>query len=79
MCCPPGPPVADETRHSVRQEPFFHYFFLGPCVLFALDRLISASRKKVEIAVIKAELLPSGTAASAEGLMSPLKADSQSS
>ncbi|XP_043197071.1 dual oxidase 2-like [Amphibalanus amphitrite] len=45
------------------QEPFFYYFFLGPCVLFALDRLVTASRKKVEIAVINAELLPSDVTA----------------
>jgi dual oxidase len=42
------------------QEPFFHYFFLGPCVLFVLDTLVSMSRKKVKIPVLKAELLPSG-------------------
>ncbi|GFT66944.1 hypothetical protein NPIL_295941 [Nephila pilipes] len=42
------------------QEPIFYYYFLGPCVLFTIDRLISVSRKKVEIPVIKAELLPSG-------------------
>ncbi|XP_037076443.1 dual oxidase 1-like [Pollicipes pollicipes] len=45
------------------QEPFFYYFFLGPCVLFALDRFVSVSRKKVEISVIKAELLPSDVTA----------------
>jgi dual oxidase len=44
----------------VFQEPFFHYFFLGPCVLFVLDTLVSMSRKKVKIPVLKAELLPSG-------------------
>lgn len=42
------------------QPPIFHFFFLGPCVLFTLDRLVSVSRKKVEISVVKAELLPSG-------------------
>ncbi|XP_035207728.1 dual oxidase 2-like isoform X3 [Stegodyphus dumicola] len=42
------------------QPPIFYYYFLGPCVLFVLDRLISVSRKKVEISVLKAELLPSG-------------------
>lgn len=42
------------------QRPFFHYFFLGPGILFALDKLVSMSRKKANIAVIKAELLPSG-------------------
>ncbi|XP_046845729.1 dual oxidase 2-like isoform X2 [Xenia sp. Carnegie-2017] len=41
------------------QRPFFHYFFLGPGILFALDKLVSMSRKKANIAVIKAELLPS--------------------
>ena len=42
------------------QRPFFHYFFLGPAILFTLDKLVSMSRKKLDIAVIKAELLPSG-------------------
>ena len=42
------------------QRPFFHYFFLGPGILFALDKLVSMSRKKADIAVMKAELLPSG-------------------
>jgi dual oxidase len=41
------------------QPPFFYYFFLGPVILFTLDKLVSVSRKKVEIAVVKAELLPS--------------------
>ena len=42
------------------QPPFFHYFFLGPVLLYTIDKLISISRKKVEISIIKAELLPSG-------------------
>ena len=42
------------------QPALFHYFSLGPLVLFTVDKLISVSRKKVEIPVIKAELLPSG-------------------
>lgn len=42
------------------QQPMFYYFFLGPCVLFTLDMLVSVSRKKIEISVVKAELLPSG-------------------
>ncbi|XP_019635682.1 PREDICTED: dual oxidase 2-like [Branchiostoma belcheri] len=41
------------------QEPFFYYFFLGPCILFTLDKLVSISRKKVEIPVVKVEHLPS--------------------
>lgn len=41
------------------QEPFFQYFFLGPVILFTIDSLISISRKKIEIPVIRAEILPS--------------------
>ncbi|XP_030832129.1 dual oxidase 1 isoform X2 [Strongylocentrotus purpuratus] len=41
------------------QPPFTHYFALGPIVLFTLDKLVSISRKKAEIAVTRAELLPS--------------------
>ncbi|XP_046401150.1 dual oxidase 2-like [Ischnura elegans] len=41
------------------QEPYFHYFFLVPCILFTLDRIVTFRRKKVEIPVLKAELLPS--------------------
>ncbi len=42
------------------QPPFMHYFCMGPLIIFALDKLVSVSRKLVEIAVVKAELLPSG-------------------
>lgn len=41
------------------QRPFFYYFFLGPAVLYTLDKLYSISRNKAEISVVKAELLPS--------------------
>ncbi|XP_077966931.1 dual oxidase 2-like [Styela clava] len=41
------------------QRPYFYYFFLGPAVLYTLDKLYSISRKKTEISVINAELLPS--------------------
>ncbi|RZC35513.1 dual oxidase 1-like, partial [Asbolus verrucosus] len=41
------------------QPPFTYYFFLGPVILFTIDSLISISRKKVEIPVIRAEILPS--------------------
>lgn len=41
------------------QPPFMHYFSLGPIILFTLDKLVSVSRKKAEIAVTRAELLPS--------------------
>lgn len=42
------------------QSPSFHLYILGPATLFTVDKLISMSRKKVEIPVTKAELLPSG-------------------
>ncbi|XP_063305234.1 dual oxidase 1-like [Pelobates fuscus] len=41
------------------QEPMFHVYFLVPAILYVGDSLISLSRKKREINVIKAELLPS--------------------
>lgn len=41
------------------QEPFFFYFFLGPLILFTIDKLISVSRKKVVIPVLGAVILPS--------------------
>ena len=46
------------------QAPFFYYFLLGPAILFTVDHLITVSRKKIEINVVKAELLPSGRLAS---------------
>ena len=49
------------------QPPFFYYFFLGPLLLFAADQLVSISRRKVEITVVKAELLPSGQYLSTTG------------
>lgn len=41
------------------QPPIFHFFFLGPVILFTIDKLISNGRKKILIPVVKAELLPS--------------------
>ncbi|KAG9331931.1 hypothetical protein JZ751_016568 [Albula glossodonta] len=41
-------------------EPRFHIYLIPPALLFLLDKLISLNRKKVEIPVVKAELLPSG-------------------
>ncbi|XP_075064233.1 dual oxidase 1-like [Mixophyes fleayi] len=41
------------------QQPKFHVYFSVPAILFIGDSLISLSRKKREIGVIKAELLPS--------------------
>lgn len=43
------------------QLPRFHIFFLVPALIYVGDKLVSLSRKKVEISVVKAELLPSGT------------------
>uniref|UniRef100_A0A3B3ZTC3 NAD(P)H oxidase (H2O2-forming) n=1 Tax=Periophthalmus magnuspinnatus TaxID=409849 RepID=A0A3B3ZTC3_9GOBI len=45
---------------ALLQEPRFHIFLIPPALLFLLDKLISLNRKKVEIPVIRAELLPSG-------------------
>uniref|UniRef100_H0V9S6 NAD(P)H oxidase (H2O2-forming) n=1 Tax=Cavia porcellus TaxID=10141 RepID=H0V9S6_CAVPO len=42
------------------QLPRFHLFFLVPALIYVGDKLVSLSRKKVEIGVVKAELLPSG-------------------
>eukprot|EP00058_Branchiostoma_floridae_P020949 XP_002606439.1 hypothetical protein BRAFLDRAFT_67691 [Branchiostoma floridae] len=50
--------IVHGSGHLV-QEPYFYYFLLGPLVLFTLDKLVSISRKKVEIPVLNAELLPS--------------------
>ncbi|XP_042862256.1 dual oxidase-like [Penaeus japonicus] len=41
------------------QPPFFHFFFLGPCLLFVLDKLISFSRNKIQIDVKSVTHLPS--------------------
>ena len=50
-----------------------HYFFLAPGILFVLDKLISISRRKVEIQVVKAELLPSGETSSQHLLITLLQ------
>ena len=42
------------------QLPRFH-IFLVPVLIYMGDKLVSLSRKKVEISVVKAELLPLGT------------------
>ncbi|KAK2834504.1 hypothetical protein Q7C36_015205 [Tachysurus vachellii] len=44
---------------ALLQEPRFHIYLIPPALLFLLDKLISLSRKKVEIPVLNAELLPS--------------------
>uniref|UniRef100_A0A671N5H5 NAD(P)H oxidase (H2O2-forming) n=1 Tax=Sinocyclocheilus anshuiensis TaxID=1608454 RepID=A0A671N5H5_9TELE len=45
--------------YALLQEPRFHIFLIPPGLLFLLDKLISLNRNKVEIPVVKAELLPS--------------------
>lgn len=42
------------------QLPRFYIYFLVPALIYGGDKLVSLSRKKVEIGVVKAELLPSG-------------------
>ncbi len=42
------------------QQPRFYIYLIPPALLFLLDKLISLSRKKMEIPVVRAELLPSG-------------------
>nr|XP_006628861.1 PREDICTED: dual oxidase 2-like [Lepisosteus oculatus] len=42
------------------QEPRFYIYLLPPAILYLVDKLVSLSRKKIEIAVVNAELLPSG-------------------
>lgn len=37
-----------------------YYFFLGPCIIYTIDHLVTVVTKKVEVPVLKAELLPSG-------------------
>nr|XP_060611324.1 dual oxidase 2 [Anolis sagrei ordinatus] len=46
--------------YALIQQPRFHIYFIVPALLYGGDKLLSLSRKKVEIAVVKAELLPSG-------------------
>ncbi|XP_048338002.1 dual oxidase 2-like [Sphaerodactylus townsendi] len=46
--------------YALIQQPRFHIYFIVPALIYGADKLISLSRKKVEIGVVKAELLPSG-------------------
>nr|XP_048315698.1 dual oxidase 2 isoform X2 [Myodes glareolus] len=46
--------------YALIQLPSFHIYFLVPAIIYGADKLVSLSRKKVEISVVKAELLPSG-------------------
>uniref|UniRef100_A0A673Z4M1 NAD(P)H oxidase (H2O2-forming) n=1 Tax=Salmo trutta TaxID=8032 RepID=A0A673Z4M1_SALTR len=44
---------------ALLQEPRFYIYLIPPGLLFLLDKLISLNRKKVEIPVVNATLLPS--------------------
>ncbi|NXV54229.1 DUOX2 oxidase, partial [Uria aalge] len=46
--------------YALIQQPRFHIYFIIPALMYSADKLLSLSRKKVEISVVKAELLPSG-------------------
>ncbi|CAK9295218.1 unnamed protein product [Gordionus sp. m RMFG-2023] len=41
------------------QMSIFYLFFLGPMIIFIIDKLVSLSRKKAEIPIIRADILPS--------------------
>ena len=42
------------------QEPNFSYYFAGPTILFTLDKIVSLSRRKRELTILRMEQLPSG-------------------
>ncbi|XP_048727888.2 dual oxidase-like [Ostrea edulis] len=44
---------------TIVQKPMFFAYFIGPAILFTVDKMISMSRKKTELNVISAEKLPS--------------------
>ncbi|XP_061175902.1 dual oxidase-like [Saccostrea echinata] len=44
---------------TIVQKPMFFAYFIGPAILFTIDKMISMSRKKTELDVIRAEKLPS--------------------
>ncbi|XP_064643915.1 dual oxidase-like [Lineus longissimus] len=46
--------------NRIIQNPFFIFYFIGPLLLFAFDKMISTSTKHMSLSVIKATLLPSG-------------------
>ncbi|XP_078488222.1 dual oxidase 2 isoform X1 [Ciona intestinalis] len=45
---------------GIVQAPVFHFYLVVPVVIFLIDKMITISRSKVQITVIKAEALPSG-------------------
>lgn len=57
----PAAQVIIHGSYALIQQPRFHLYFIVPALIYSADKLLSLSRKKVEISVLKAELLPSGT------------------
>ena len=41
------------------QAPRYHLYLMAPIGIYAIDKLITVSRSKTQIAVVKAEPLPS--------------------
>ena len=41
------------------QEPTFHFYLIGPAIIFTFDKMLSVSRKKREIPLLQANILPS--------------------
>ena len=41
------------------QDPLFGNFFLGPVIVYTIDQIVSVSRRKQELSVIRADILPS--------------------
>ena len=42
------------------QKPLFFAYFVGPAIWFTMDKMVSLSRKKTQIGIVRAENLPSG-------------------
>ncbi|XP_052252760.1 dual oxidase 1-like isoform X3 [Dreissena polymorpha] len=41
------------------QKPTFYVYFVGPAILFTIDKMVSLSRKRMEISIVRAENLAS--------------------
>ncbi|KAH3701164.1 hypothetical protein DPMN_076147 [Dreissena polymorpha] len=42
------------------QKPTFYVYFVGPAILFTIDKMFSLSRKRMEMSIVRAENLASG-------------------
>lgn len=67
-----SPQTVVHGSYGLIQEPRFYIYLLPPALLFLLDKLISLSRRTLEIGVVRAELLPSGAAPSQGRRLLPL-------